>query len=281
MRRRAAAAIAIACAAAGCAPRAPPPELAASPADLLSRLRESQARVQRVRGRARVHVDSPTLKGTVTEFLAADKPDRVRLETYDFFGNLAAALVADGKRFAFYDAREKAYYRGEPTPENVSRLLPVVIPADELATILCGSAPVLAGRALAVQPQGDRVLLVVGEGAVGQRLTIGPGLVVEASRIREIVSEPGGKARQVAPAYDLDFGLFRHRGGTAFPGEVRLDAPSARVQISLRWRDDLEVNPAEDAALFVLEPPPGARVIDLEPGSPVPPLQLPVEPGGE
>ncbi len=260
--------------------RAPPPELAADPADLLARVKLAQARVQRVRGRARVHISSPRASGTVTEFLVAEKPDRLRLETYDFFGNLAAVLVGDGKRFAFYDARERTYYRGEPTPENVSRLLPVVLPADELATILCGSAPILPGEAVAVAPHGSEVLLTVAAGAVGQRLTIGAELSIEESRVRQIVATAAGE-RQVSPAYDLSFDIFRHRGGYRFPTEATLEAPAAKVKIGLQWKDDLEVNPPEDAEIFRFEPPRGARIVDLEAGSPVPEFRLPDAPPKE
>ena len=51
-----------------------------------------------VPGTAKLRVDSPSLRGTVTEFVAAEKPARVHLETLDFFGNPAAVLVADGDR---------------------------------------------------------------------------------------------------------------------------------------------------------------------------------------
>ncbi len=261
----------------GCA-RVPPPELRVGPAELLAGVRAAQERIRGVRGTARVGVRSPAQSGSLDAFLAAEKPDRVRIEALDFFGNVAAALASDGRRFGYFDAATGVFYRGDATPENVSRLLPVVIPAEELAVILCGSAPILEGRPLEAQPDGDRMLLVVGAGAWGQRLTVGAELAVEESRVRRLSAAAGGGVVQDAPAYDLEFGLFRHRAGGRFPTEASLDAPSAGVRLSLSWKRDLEVNPPPEPSLFSLEPPRGARLVELGPGQPVPGSGLPLGP---
>jgi hypothetical protein len=257
---------------AGCA-RVPPADLSRDPAALLEQVQQAQARVKAVRGSARVRISSPDLSGTVTEFVAAAKPDRVHLETLDFFGNPAAVLVAAGGRFAFFDGRAKVYYRGDATPENISRLLPVVLPVEELVTILCGSAPLLPGRPVEVGTDDGLVLLTLAQGDVGQRVALGERATVRWSRIRRAAREPGGK--EEAPAYDLEFGAFEELGGAPFPAEVRLDAPSARSRVDLRWLD-LELDPRLEARLFRLEPPRGARVVDLAPGAAIPPYELPV-----
>lgn len=246
--------------------RVPPADLARDPGELADQVRAAQARVQRVKGTARVRVQSPTLSGTVLEFLAAEKPDRLRLETLDFFGNPAAVLVASGGRFSFFDARANVFYRGEATPENVSRLLPVALPAEELVTILCGSAPLLPGRALEVGVEDGYVLLTIGAGDVGQRLALGPKASVAWSRLRRA----GATGVDETPAYDLTFDRFEDRAGARFPTEVRLDAPAGRAVVELRWRPDLEVQGDLDAGLFRMEPPRGARVIELERGQTVP-----------
>ena len=253
---------------AGCA-RVPPADLSRDPAALLDQVRAAQARVQRVRGSARVRIASPGGSGTFSEFAAAEKPDRVRLETLDFFGNPAAVLVAAGGRFSFLDRRANVLYRGDATPENVSRLLPVMLPIEELATILCGSAPLLPGTPLQADVDGGLLLLTIGQGGLGQRVAIGERASVEWSRIRRIDRDEGGASREVAPAYDLEFGTFRGRAGVRFPTELHLDAPSGRAHVDFSWRD-VEVNASLDPALFRLEPPRGARVVDLAAGEAVP-----------
>jgi hypothetical protein len=253
---------------AGC-PRVPPPDLSRDPSALLDQVRSAQERVQRVRGTARVKISSPDGSGTAIEFAAAEKPDRVHLETLDFFGNPVAILVAADGRFGFLDARANVFYRGDATPENVSRLLPVVLPVEELVVILCGSAPLLPGRPLEVGVKDDLLLLTIGLGDVGQRVAVGERASVEWSRVRRAV--PAGSAGEVAPAYDLEFDDFLLRAGVRFPSEVQLDAPSGKSRIRFTWRNDVQVNGILDPALFRFEPPRGARVVDLARGEPVPP----------
>ncbi len=256
-------------------PRVPPADLSRDPSLLLGEVRGAQARVQAVRGSARVKIDSPGLSGTVTEFAAAEKPDRVRLETLDFFGNPAAVLTADRGVFAFLDARAGVFYRGEATPENVSRLLPFVLPVEELVTILCGSAPLLPGTPLEVSVSDGLLLLTIGRGDTGQQLAIGERAAIEWSRVRRTVHGEGGATSEIAPAYDLEFDDFRRQSDVRFPNEIKLDAPAGRAHIRLAWREDVEVNGRLDAGLFRLRPPPGARVVDLERGASLPRPDLP------
>jgi hypothetical protein len=283
----------VACAAAalflaGC-PRVPPANLSRDPALLAEQLRTVQAKTRTVRGSARLEVKSPGLSGTVLEFIAAEKPDKVHLETLDFFGNPAAVLVAAGGRFAFLDARAGVLYRGDATPENVSRLLPIVVPLDELVTILCGSAPLLPGDPVEVTTQDALVVLTVtaadpeaprggAPSSMVQRLGLGEEASVAWSRVRRATAGEGGRPVESAPAYDLDFGLFERVGGVRFPTRLALDARAARSRVSVRWKEDVEVNAALDAALFRLVPPLGVRVVELDRGAPVPtPVEIPMQ----
>lgn len=247
--------------AAACA-RVPPATLSRDPSALLDQVRASQARVQRVRGAAHLRIASPSFSGAVTEFVAAEKPDRVHLETLDFFGTPVAVLVAGDGRFALHDVRHKVFYRGAATPRNISRLLPFEIPVEELVTILCGSAPLLPGTPLEVGRDDGLLLLTLGRGEIGQRLAVGEQAAVSWSRVRRSVPE-GSRPADASAGYDLEFRSFGDKGGARFPGEVRLDAPSSGSRLQLSWDPDVEVNGALERGLFHLDPPPGVRVEDL------------------
>jgi hypothetical protein len=97
---------------------------------------------------------------------------------------------------------------------------------------------------------------------------------VETSRVRRPAPAPGA-----GPDHDLEFEAFRRRGGARFPTVARLAVPAAGVRLELRWKEDLEVNGPADPALFRLDPPRGARVVDLAPGAAVPRVELPARPG--
>lgn len=255
--------------AAGCAARrAPPPDLSRDPAQLLGEVVAAQARVRNVQGSARVHVNAPDMKvpGGLQEFVAAEKPDRLHLETLDFFGNVAAVLVAGGGRFGLYDAREHVFYRGAATPENVSRFLPVLLPVEELVTILCGSAPILSGRPVEVRPGNGVLLLTIAQGALGQQLGVGEQAAVVSSRVRRLTRDAAGHEVEDAPAYDLELDQRRRGAGVVFPSELKLVAPSAGSKVELSWHDDLVVNGRIDPRLFEARPPAGAKVVELDAG---------------
>ncbi len=266
----------LACAALAACVRAPPADLSRDPRMLLAEVRSQQEKVKRVRGSARVSIRSPRASGSANEWIAAAKPDRLHLETLDFFGNVAAVLVADGRSFALYDARAATFYRGEPTPENISRLLPVVLPADELVTILCGSAPILRGEPLSVEVKDGLLVLTIAAADRSQQLGIGEQAAIERSLIRRVVRAAGG-VEEPAPIYDLELSHFRSLGAARFPVDARLDAPLDEARIELSW-SDVELNGPLDEALFHLEPPKGAKVVELLPGAAVPELEIPLSP---
>jgi hypothetical protein len=243
--------------------RVPPPDLPADPAALLDEVVRAQGEVRSVQGQARVKVDARGFAGTLTHFIAAEKPDRVHVETLGFFGNVVAVLAASGDTFALYDAREKVFYRGRPTPENLARILPLAIDAPSLVTVLCGSAPLLEGMPIEVAPGKGVVRLVLDGGARRQTLALGREAAIESSRVR-LVGADGAITDAPAPdAFDLRFEVFRTWGGARFPTDLHLVSRDPAAKLDLHWTE-VEVNGRVDADLFVLEPPRGARVVDLE-----------------
>jgi hypothetical protein len=243
-----------------CAPRRPPPDLSLDPAALLEQVRRTQGHVESVQGEASVRVEASGRSGTVPAFVAATRPDRLHLETLDFFGNPVAVLVTADGRMALYDAREKVLYRGAATRENVARLVPVPLTPAELVEVLCGSVPLLPGAPTRADPGRGFVTLVLAEGELVQTLRIGRGATVQRSEIRG----PGGRP---PGTYDVAFDDFRAFQGGRFPEKASLAASEARVR--LHWKD-VQPNAMVDPALFRLAPPRGARVVEL--GAEVPPL---------
>lgn len=263
MKRALALALALA---AGCV-RAPPPDLSRDPAGLLEQVRSAQSRVRSIRGAARISVESRVQSGSFDAWLAAEKPERVRIEALDFFGNPAAVLVARRGHFSLLDLKARVYYRGEATPENLARLLPVSVPVADLATMLCGSAP-LVGSAAAAVPDGDamRLDLLGNEGR--EVLWIGEGATVRAASW-----EP--RAGSASSSWRVTFDAFRASGGMELPAEA--DLRSAAGQVTLHWESGAEVNLTANAAIFSLEPPAGVRIVDVE-GGVAPALGLPAGP---
>jgi hypothetical protein len=243
---------------AACHPRTPPPDLSLDPAALLAEVRSAQLKVASVQGRARVSVDTDDGGGGTEQYLVAERPGRVRLEAHDFFGNVVLLLAVEQGHLALYDARARTFYRGAATPAHLARLLPIPITPEELVTLACGSAPLLDGAPTGAEPGDGRVALTLRRGDEVQRLEIGPGAVILASRLSR-----GEGGREVPDGLQADFSVHRTRAGLRVPTDVAARVPAARVAFTLHWRE-LEVNGKVDPALFRLEPPAGARVVDLD-----------------
>lgn len=250
---------ALAAHAAGCAPRLrpPPPGLPTDPAALLAEVRAAQGRVVSVQGTARVAVEGPDGAGGMEQFVAAERPGRLRLESHDFFGNVLSVLAVDGDSLTLYDARERVFYRGAATAENVGRLVPVALPPADLVTLLCGSAPILDGAPVDASPVDGALRLTLRRGEALQRLDVGAGAAVLRAR----------SSRAGVVGLEVELSGHRLRGGVPLPTEVVARAPGASLALSLRWKE-VEVNGPLDPALFRLVPPQGARLVDLAPPSP-------------
>jgi hypothetical protein len=225
-------------------------------------VKAAQARVVSVAGRARLGVDGSGGSGGVEQVLVAERPDRLRVETHDFFGNVVAVLAVMDGRLALYDARERTFLRGAATPANLARLVPVPLPPEALVTLLCGSAPLLDGAPLSAEPGDGRVLLTLRRGDLVQRLEVGPGAALLASRLRRVTA--GG---EVPSGLDAEFSDHRLRAGQQVPTDLTARAAEAGVALSLHWRE-LEVNRSVEPSLFQLSPPAGARLVDLDPPPP-------------
>ncbi len=261
MRLRAALPV-LACAAlaaTGCPRRVPPPDLSLDPARLLAQVEQTAAAVQRVQGEAHLDVQSARGSGGIRQFAAAERPDRVHLEELDFFGNPAAVLVTSGGRFWLYDSRSRTLYRGAATPANLSRLVPVPISAEELVSVLLGSAPLLAGGVPAsAVPDHARVRLEVRREDVLEEVWVGAQAVVEKAE-RKVAGGAG------PGSWEVEFSAHRERGGAWFPGLVSLRSEPAHVQVGLTWTE-VEVNGELDPRLFEPPAPKGARVVDVGEG---------------
>ena len=270
MPRRAARALVAAAlaAAAACVPRAPPPDLSLEPGALLEQVRAASGTVARVQGEARLQVDAPGQKGSAPAFVAAERPDRLHVEVLDFFGNPAAVLVAEGGRLAIDDRRARTFYRGAATARNVARLVRLPLPPERIVALLLGEPP-LEGAPASAEPGPGIVTLVLRDGPRSTELAVGPRAAVERAAYR---GDPA------IPDHEVRYARFTDLLGGRLPEVVGIVAPGAGVRIELSWKEPDLTAPTPDA-LFRMEPPSGARVVDLDAFPDLPPLSdLPLAP---
>jgi hypothetical protein len=224
------------------------------PEVLLRLIDEAESRVLTLSGDSKVRADTPQAKGAFSMFVALARPALIHLEPMDFFGKPQAVLGVNGERFGLYSAQENKFFRGPASPENVSRFLPIVLPAPELTQIMLGVAPRIPHQAASVR---------VDEKCGCYELTLTSGTLAQALKVhtrhyRVLESRISG-----APSYELAFDDLADYGKIAFPRRLVLRAEEAKVHVDLRYTQ-IKLNESPDPTLFDLEPPEGVPVVEVD-----------------
>jgi hypothetical protein len=242
----------------GC-PRLPPLDYgkdgpAKDGAELLKRIVVAESQVISVKGDAKLIVDSPQGKGAVSLFVAVMHPAQLHIESLDFFGRPEGILVTDGERFGLYDARQRKYFRGPASAENMARFVPIALPPRELASLLMGRVPRIPEESseLSVDEPSRSYSLALKRGAVTQRLNVSTGTHrVTRSRVEGIAT------------YAIDADELTDYGPATLPKHLTLDAPTAKTKVELLYKD-ITVNETPELTLFELEPPEGIPVVEVQ-----------------
>lgn len=221
---------------------------------LLKLVQQAEERVLSVKGEAKIKVESPQGNGVVTLFIALQRPSLIHLEQLNFFGKPDAVLVSDGKRFGLYQAQEGKYYQGPASAQNLSRFLPIILPAEELVALMLGQAPRIPADSsmLTVDQNAKAYRLELKKGDVTQTLLVDPKTYrVKQSQVRGV------------NAYDLLFDDFSDVGAATYPRKVLLHAPAGNTKLELLYKD-VELNPEPDLTLYDLEAPANVPVVEVD-----------------
>lgn len=224
------------------------------PAELLARVDAAESKAISVRGDARLHVDSRDARGSAGLFVSVAHPALVHLQPLDFFNRPQGVLVSDGTDFTLYSVPENQVLVGPASPPNVSRLLPILIPAEELVAVMLGRAPRLpeAEPTLSFDEDAGTYRLELRREGVLQTLWVHP------EHFRVMRSEIRG-----APAYDLQFSDFMRTADVALPRHVILASQAGEARLELRYRD-VVVNGPLNLTDFEFTPPPGVPVTEVD-----------------
>ncbi|MGV3619760.1 MAG: DUF4292 domain-containing protein [Archangium sp.] len=224
--------------------------------DLLKRIEFVEAQVTSIKGDAKLFVDSPQGKGSVTLFVGVAQPSLVHIEQLDFFGRPQGVFVTDGERFGLYQAAENTYFRGPATAPNLGKFLPVVMPPSELASVMLGRAPRIAHESLSMRFADGLFVLTLKKGSVTQTLHVQP------PSYRAVKSAVEG-----IDAYELAFSDIEDN----FPKTVFLKAAKAKTSVELSLKS-VTVNEEPDLTMFDLQAPEDIPVVEVDgtgfPGQP-------------
>jgi hypothetical protein len=223
-------------------------------AELLKRIDAAENAVYFIKGDARLGLDVPQGKGTVTLFAAALHPDFVHLEQLDFFGRPQGVLTSAEGQFGLYLSSESTFYRGPASPQNLSRFLPLTIPVPELTKLLLGRVPRIPFETAEMDfDLASGVFeLRLQRGGVTQVLHVMP------PSYRVIDSRLLG-----AKSYEVHFAKLEIKDGIWFPRQLKLRAKIENISAEISWKS-LELNKTADLSLFALTAPEDVKVVELD-----------------
>ena len=211
---------------------------------------------------AKAFVEAPENGGRYSLHIAARRAQSLRIEALTPLGDPAAVLVADAGRFALLDLRHDVFYRGSSSPENLSRLLPAPLRADELVSLLTGAFPEL--------PAAEPVLLErAGDGWHLRLSTVAPGTTTILGYVQDLwlgtdlrIGEVRRSTTGGALLWTVRLDEFDDSSGVLLPRLIHLSVPEKKTEIDLKLKNLLAQKPPPGGA-FLLGVPQGMRVEEL------------------
>jgi outer membrane lipoprotein-sorting protein len=238
----------------------PSPEKALQMVQAEGRARRSM----RAEGRVTYFGDSGRVR--LKTVLVVERPGRFRVETISPLEQPIDVMASDGERVWLLSNGKLS--EGPATPENIARLLPVPLRADELVDTMLGGVPTserfLPKDLRWTEDHARWVLSMDGQSGETAELAIDPDkLRVESATLRR----PDGEVRLVL-RFD-DFEALADKG--SFPRKIVLEMPKPKAQEVTIKLQEVEVNVDIPPTVLRLEPPPGTVPERLD----SPPVRLP------
>lgn len=180
------------------------------------------------------------LKGRVT-FLA-DPAGRIRADAWSPTDQHLATLTADEEAFFYFERGAPECLTGLSCPENLGRLLPVGLRVREAVRVLFGIPPVYPPTGPWTIAFDQRV------GAYRLQSEVTGGGVQRLWILEDgtpILAELGVSGRV---HYRVEFSALESHGGRRFPGRIRVQVPSEKGDVTIRYRDvalDVPVEPGD------------------------------------
>ncbi|WP_305041926.1 LolA family protein [Geoalkalibacter sp.] len=244
---------------AACAPRPAPLVPLDEPTEALTRqllagLEQTSQNFHSLEGFARVRIVHPEKRLGANQVLFIEKPDRLRSESLNPFGQPMLSAATDGETFSVYLPGEKSFYRGAATLQNVQRFVPIPLQVEDLVHIILYDPPLISySRAdLRSDPARGYSLLLSSGADIRQELLFDGQL-----RLRE-VAYFRGDTLQLQIRYDK----FSEARGAVFPLTTEMSMPVLDASATVELRD-IDLNTGIPIERFSLTPPSGVPVLPI------------------
>jgi len=194
------------------------------------------------------------MRGTAT--LAVSRPTSLRYEVMGPHGAAIAAFATNGAELQAADLAASRFVYGPATRENLDELFtiaPMHLGAAEWVSLLFGEVAIPDEAQLAYDDHAGRILASWADGSQKRRVEID----ARSHRVARATVAVGAQVLTEVEVRDWD------ERGLPASLEIRVPATGDDVEMKLR---DVAYEPTLDPALFVLEPPRGAKLEHLGAG---------------
>jgi outer membrane lipoprotein-sorting protein len=248
---------------AGCASATCPAQRITDPAQAIAAQKHTPIRSLRAEAKIDQRGREGRIKGKLMMFV--ERPDRVRFDAMTQFGP-ALILTSDGQTFALSDFKDNRYLTGPACAESLGRVIGVALPSSEVASVLLGEAPLIAGSDALGCSDGTYKLERRGADGAREELELA---VHEADRKRA----PGEQRLYLAAAtlwsaqgqklYRVRYEDYRKVGAAELPHTVRIDDFANDADALLRL-SDVAVDVKVPEGAFTQTPRAGLTVEPIE-----------------
>ncbi len=234
-----------------------PDERIESAAELLQAMRMQATRLESLTASGTVDMRHGSRRVKANMTLAAKRPARVRFDTESFFDQPLSILVSDGESFSFWDMEKARFLEGKATPINLSKVIPLFLDGVEVAGIMLGDAPLIAYAKAQLDWDHDQGLYILNLSNQRER---------QAVFVHPIHYTPIRTTCWVDEklSYRIYFDRWQvGSGGPPVAGKISFEMTENRIKLIMKI-DRNKPNPALGDALFVLKPPAGTQVENID-----------------
>lgn len=198
----------------------------------------------------------------VRQLILVKQPDKLRVQTrLPGSDEILSLLVSNGETFSLHERDENKYYTGEPTRENINRLLPVDLSARDVVRVMLGAAPWDRFDSQTDDPQlqwdRDR-----GHYRYSVQQEDGNELAMYVRHNDFAVLEVEERSADGEITYSYSTEGWHDAGPIILPSFQRFQWPGRDLDFSIAVGHS-EFNVDLDSLLFEFPPPPGSQVIEL------------------
>lgn len=247
----------------GCAGATCPAQRITDPAQAIAAQKHAPITSLRAEARIDQRGRDGRIKGKIMMFV--ERPDRVRFDAMTQFGP-ALILTSDGKEFALSDFKDNRYLTGPACAESLGRVIGVALSSSDVASVLLGEAPLIAGRdALSCSAGSYKLERTAADGA-REELEL---VVHDADRSLPPASQRlylaaatlwGADGKKL---YRVRYEDYRSVGAAEFPHTVRIDDFANGSDALLRL-SDVAVDVKVPAGAFSQTPRTGLAIEPVE-----------------